>query len=593
MNNKNKIVKIFCEFIQNHPRQFILLFFILVIDGIVTSSSVLAILPLTDFLLDPTLKSPSFVTKLFINLIQPINAHPGYWFFGFLFAFSNVVKALVDVVIRYLILRIKYDIQYSLYSDSINTFFKARWQFFSNLDQGKLLNTFQKELANVGDTMGQLATQLARLVQLMIYLMIPMWVNLEMTVATIFLALIFGCPIFFIHKISYRFGKENIMSGNSLIGAISEIFSASKLIISSALQKNAQSRLLKAFKDHVHATLRSQTLESSTSLIYQPLGMLAVIIAFGFGLNQGSHLAEMAALLWALLRMLPILSQLMTSGVVINNFLPSYEQLARLREEAKKLEEAQGHELFTTLNRGVELVGINFSYPYRHKKQVINNINLKIIKGKITALVGRSGSGKSTIADIIMGLQVPDHGKVLIDGCTLSLFNLNSFRQRVGYVSQDPFLFNTSVRNNLLMVKPDATEKDLWAACELANAANFIKDFNGSLDVLVGERGNHISGGQRQRIALARALLCNPQLIILDEATSALDSESENMIQQSIEKIASETTVLIIAHRLSTIAKSDYIYVMEEGCIAEEGTYLDLSSKDNGTLAGLIHAQEH
>ena len=209
----------------------------------------------------------------------------------------------------------------------------------------------------------------------------------------------------------------------------------------------------------------------------------------------------------------------------------------------------------------------------------------------MTALVGESGSGKSTITDLVLGLQIPDDGMVLIDKLSLNNYKQNSFRQRIGYVPQDPMLFHCSVRDNLLWSQENATENELWEALKLANADQFVLDLPEGLDTLVGDRGVRLSGGQRQRIALARALIRKPELLILDEATSALDSDSEKLIQASIENVAKETTILIIAHRLSTIAKADKVYVLSKGEIIEEGTYENLSNKKEGILYQMINTQ--
>ena len=209
----------------------------------------------------------------------------------------------------------------------------------------------------------------------------------------------------------------------------------------------------------------------------------------------------------------------------------------------------------------------------------------------MTALVGESGSGKSTVTDLVLGLQIPEQGQMLIDGVPLSEWKQNSFRERIGYVPQDPQLFHSSIRENLLWSFDGASENDLWNALKLANAEVFVKDLPQGIDTVVGDRGIRLSGGQRQRIALARALLRKPELLILDEATSALDSESESLIQQSIEKVAHNTTILVVAHRLSTIAKANQVYVLHHGQINEEGSFTALSVKSGGRLNAMLEAQ--
>jgi len=209
----------------------------------------------------------------------------------------------------------------------------------------------------------------------------------------------------------------------------------------------------------------------------------------------------------------------------------------------------------------------------------LNDINITIKKGKMTAIVGESGSGKSTLIDLLIGFYEPDKGVILADKKSLQEFDIYSFRQHIGYVPQDTVLFNDTVKNNLLWSNEKAKEMEIVEACKLANADEFIMNLSDGYDTVVGERGVKLSGGERQRIALARALLRIPELLILDEATSALDSRSELLIKSAIENIAHKTTLVVIAHRLSTIINADSIYVLQKGCMVEQGKYQELMSK--------------
>jgi ABC-type multidrug transport system fused ATPase/permease subunit len=210
----------------------------------------------------------------------------------------------------------------------------------------------------------------------------------------------------------------------------------------------------------------------------------------------------------------------------------------------------------------------------------------------MTALVGHSGSGKTTVIDLVLGLQVPSHGVVLIDGISINEWDINSYRGRVGYVPQDPQLFNCSIRDNLLWSFGLASDFELEEALHLSNALDFVKNLPKGIHTVVGDRGINLSGGQRQRIALARAILRKPELLILDEATSALDSESELLIQQSIEQVSRGTTILVIAHRLSTIAMANKLYVLKQGQIVEEGSFQTLSKQSGGILNSMLKAQQ-
>lgn len=589
LTKQSSIIDIFREFLTHYPRHFVLLFLILVFEGFVSMSAILSLVPLADFLLDPSLKLPSRITQMLLEFIAPLNIRPGYWAFGCLFLMSNFAKGLLDIVIRYAILRIKYAVIRGLFGDALTTFFKARWEFFSGADQGLLLNTLNKELSTIGDTLGYMATQLAQVVQLCIYLFVPMWLNAQMTLTALGLALLLGSPLLLLHRVSYRLGQKNTATANAMMGVLNEILAAARLILGFGRQKQSCGRFMQALDQHIHVTLRSQTLQAAVPAFLQPVGILSAIAALGLALQQGTPVAEMAALLWSLLRALPLLSGLMSANVTISNFLPSYEQLVSLRNKAMQLEEPEGDKIFIRLDSGVALNQVDFTYPGRH--QTLQDINLVIRKGQMTALVGDSGSGKSTITDLVLGLQIPKEGGVLLDGVPLVQWNQNSFRERIGYVPQDPLLFHASIRDNLLWSYPQASEADLWEACRMANAEEFVKQLPQKMDTIVGDRGVRLSGGQRQRIALARALLRKPELLILDEATSSLDSESERLIQKSINELAVGTTLLVVAHRLSTIARAEQVYVLRGGKVIEEGAYDVLSKKTGGVLAGMIAAQ--
>ena len=216
------------------------------------------------------------------------------------------------------------------------------------------------------------------------------------------------------------------------------------------------------------------------------------------------------------------------------------------------------------------------SFSYQEGKEVIHNISFDAPKGSVTALVGSSGSGKSTIASLIATFINPDTGKITIDGQDLSKVSLDSFRNQLGVVLQDDFLFEGTIRENILFPRPNATKQQLLEAVKAAYVDEFTDRFEEGLETMIGERGVKLSGGQRQRIAIARAILANPRILILDEATSNLDTESESLIQKSLAELMKGRTTFVIAHRLSTIRQANQILVIEQGKIAEKGNHDEL-----------------
>ena len=247
-------------------------------------------------------------------------------------------------------------------------------------------------------------------------------------------------------------------------------------------------------------------------------------------------------------------------------------------EEIMNMQSEANDELRTIeLNKivgDVEFKGVSFSYE--KGKEVVHDISFKADRGSVTALVGSSGSGKSTLASLVSSFINPDSGVILIDGNDISKVSLNSFRSQLGVVLQDDFLFEGTIRDNILFPRPNATEEQVLQAVNAAYVNEFTDRFDDGLDTMIGERGVKLSGGQRQRIAIARAVLANPRILILDEATSNLDTESESLIQKSLADLMKGRTTFVIAHRLSTIRQANQILVIEHGKIAEKGNHNEL-----------------
>ena len=241
-----------------------------------------------------------------------------------------------------------------------------------------------------------------------------------------------------------------------------------------------------------------------------------------------------------------------------------------------------------------------WSLPTRRRKPVLHGISFEALPGTVTALVGSSGSGKSTIISLVCGFHTPLKGRVLVDGVDLAHVDLHTFRSQLGVVLQDSFLFDGTIRENVMFSRPDSTEEQFLFACRTARVDEFAERFPEGYETIVGERGVKLSGGQRQRLSIARALLAEPRILILDEATSSLDSESEEMIQSGLAELMQGRTTFVIAHRLSTIRRADQILVVEGGRIVERGNhaqlfalggrYYDLYTRQHGLEANLFLA---
>ena len=258
------------------------------------------------------------------------------------------------------------------------------------------------------------------------------------------------------------------------------------------------------------------------------------------------------------------------------------ERQSAITDEGQTLPELQGH---------IEYKNVQFSYPSRQDIQVLQGISFEMTPGQVVALVGSSGSGKTTIGGLLPRFYEPTQGEILLDGKKLNDLKPSWLREQIGIVSQEPVLISSTIEENIRYGKPQASKEEVLAAAKAANAYEFIQKFPEGFNTLVGERGLQLSGGQKQRVAIARALLKDPKILILDEATSNLDTASEHLVQEALQALMKGRTTLVIAHRLATVKNADFIFVVDEGKIAQRGTHTDLAADHEGLYYHLLQRQ--
>jgi ATP-binding cassette subfamily B protein/subfamily B ATP-binding cassette protein MsbA len=325
---------------------------------------------------------------------------------------------------------------------------------------------------------------------------------------------------------------------------------------------------------------------------FLPILMIAGIAGLSlllFGSRNSGVLPSLVTFVVALQRLNNTFGSIATSLGSLNTNAAPLDLLNKLLEPSDKQFRRRGGLKFKSLQQAISLRNVTLQYS-PELQPALRNINLEIPRGSTVALVGSSGAGKSSIADMLVGLYDASEGKILIDGKPLTDFDLISWQQHLGVVSQDTFMFNATIAENISHGTLAASRAQIVEAAKKAQAAGFISDLPEGYDTLIGERGYILSGGQRQRLSLARAILRDPELLILDEATSALDTQSERLVQQAIDQFERQHTVLVIAHRLSTIVKADLICVLDKGRIVEQGNHQELIAK-GGVYAGLWRQQ--
>lgn len=359
---------------------------------------------------------------------------------------------------------------------------------------------------------------------------------------------------------------------------------------------NAESVFKKRFNESLERLLYLSNKISDKNNLASPMSEFLGILTIATLLWYGGHLVlvEKSLSSTAFITYIALAYTILTPAKAISKAsyqvksgLAAADRVFGLIETENDIVDQPNAITLNTFSSAISLENVTFGYE---ADPVIKNLSLKIPKGKTVALVGQSGSGKSTIANLLTRFYDIQQGHIKIDGFDVKEVTMHSLRQQIGLVTQDSILFNDTIKNNILLGKEDATEEEIINALKTANAYEFVKDLPEGINTVIGDSGNKLSGGQKQRLSIARAVLKNPPIMVLDEATSALDTESERLVQQALEKMMENRTSVVIAHRLSTVQKADTIVVMQKGQIVEQGTHEELLAK-NGMYSKLVSMQ--
>ena len=375
------------------------------------------------------------------------------------------------------------------------------------------------------------------------------------------------------------YASRMLFSMHALTSLIQEMISGIRLVKTTASEDKATHQFEQETQRYVKASVKNQKLVDLVPVLNEILAISALCAVLYVGGNQvyDKELKpqELMTFLFALFSIMSPLAQLTNTPAVIQKGIVAAETVFNIIDQQPTVK--NGNNSIHTFTSSITVDNLHFSYDGNH--EVLHNIHLNIDKGKTIALVGQSGSGKSTMSDLIVRLYDPNKGSICIDGINIKEFSLEEYRQLFGIVSQDSFLFNDTIAENICFGKNIISEDEMIYAAKMANAHDFIISLPMGYQTKIGDRGVLLSGGQKQRLAIARALVRKPQILIFDEATSALDAESEHLVQEAIHNLLHGRTALIIAHRLSTIIDADCIYVFDNGSIAESGTHKELIEK--------------
>jgi len=482
--------------------------------------------------------------------------------------------------------------------ETYGSILQAKWDFFLKRRKSDLIHLLTAELARVSAGTNSFLQFIAFLIFTAVQLGLAFWLSPPITafVLTSGLALIFLSRSFLAR--SQKLGNMTIELGQAYLAGITDQINGIKDIKSNRLEGARMNWYSALTRRMQHEQVEYTRLRASSSIYYKIASalLIALFIFISVTLFRAQH-EQLLLIVVIFTRLWPRFSGIQSSMEQIAATMPTFKALYELHEQCEEGREfIEGSDRDTKvrridIKRGVRLEDIYFGYHAGDSAYALKGVSLYIPSNCTTAIVGHSGAGKSTLVDIIMGLLKPERGRVMIDDNLLTDNTIVSLRESLGYVPQDSFLFNTSIRENLLLVKPDATEDEMWEALQFSSADEFVRKLSEGLDTIIGDRGVRLSGGERQRIVLARAILRKPSILILDEATSALDNENEAKIREALERIKGTMTIIVIAHRLSTIQDADQVIVMEKGTIIQVGQYDQLAKEKRGVF-GTFERQE-
>lgn len=482
------------------------------------------------------------------------------------------------------------NLRVKLYESLLN----ANWEFFMKKRKTDLINALTNDLARVISGINLFLQLLSSIIFTVIQIALALWLSTTMTI----FVLIGGMLLAFFSrrfiKQSKALGKKSSQLALNYLAGVTDQLNGIKDVKSNQLEKSHMNWVRNVTQGMNLEQIDYIKLNTASQLSYKISSalLIAVFVFLSVTMIQAQQ-GQLLLIIIIFSRLWPRFTGIQGNLESIASSIPAFLSIQKLEEEAAGAKEISDYTGIKPimLKQAIECRDISFKYNKVEKEYTLQNIKLSIPANEMTAIVGPSGAGKSTLIDLLMGLVVPDKGIVLVDGIPVSASTIFSLRQSISYVSQDPFLFNESIRTNLQMVDAEATEAEIWEALEFASAADFVMKLPQGLDTVIGDRGIRLSGGERQRIVLARAILRKPSILVLDEATSALDQENEAKIQQAIENLKGRMTIIVVAHRLSTIRNADQIIVINQGKVVQQGRFHELAAQRTGVFRLLLGNQ--
>lgn len=576
------------HFISSYKKRFVLIILLGFINGIAGSIGVGIIIPLFSLFSNSGVAGADFITRAterFFSLIHiPLTPPALIAFMVFLF----VMKALTQFIAKYHTEKYAARFEEGLRAELLEKTLKADWPYLSNQKIGYLERTLFFDVNQSSTILLQIGTGILILSSLVTYSLVAFKISAPITIAT----LLFGVillpllrPLFYrIRKLaeqtSLLYKKVANLVGENIIGI--------KIVKTTATEGSVVKEGRDYFDKLRLARTKSGMYSYAIGSSIEPIGIVFVGVLFMFSYRSpGFNIASFGVVVYLIQKMFSFIQSIQGQFQTFISITPNMENVNNYRAAiTSSMEQSHGSDPFV-FDNSLEFKDVSFSHSPNAK--ILDQISLSVKKGQMVGIIGPSGAGKTTIADMLLMLLIPNEGKVLLDGKDVLQIGLRDWRKNIGYVPQDIFLINDTIENNILFYDPSLSHETVVQATKTANIYDFIQELPDKYNTIVGERGVKLSGGQKQRIVLARALARDPQILILDEATSAIDNESEVLIQEAIQNLKGQMTVIVIAHRINTIMRTDLIFVLDRGKLLESGRPNDLIKDENSYLHKIYH----
>lgn len=470
-----------------------------------------------------------------------------------------------------------YGFEASLRESLYDRVFRAGWPFFLKAKSADLMNALTVEANRAGTAYLYLSQMLGAVFVVAVYLLLAAFLSWQMTLIIAIVGLLLAIGLRGRVSLGAGFGLQVTETNADLQAEAMEHIVGAKLVKGTASEQATVSHFRRLADVLAHVQYKAGMNQTWLKVFYDTASTAGILVGIYLAVARfHMSVASLIVFLFIFYRVSPRLSNLQSLQHTVLSYLPSVARIDELAEQARDLTEPNGDVTVERFKDRIDFSDVTFAYETG--KPVIRHVSLEVPKGRMVGIVGPSGSGKTTLVDMLMGLLVPTHGRVLVDGVPLEDLERGSWRRLIGYVAQDSSFFHASVKENIAGGLDDVPFERIVEAARTANAEEFVERLPHGYDTIIGDRGVRLSGGQRQRLALARAVLRRPDLLILDEATSALDAESEAKIMGAVEHLAKSTTIVMVTHRLASVRPADVIYFLENGEVVETGTWQELSA---------------